>query len=399
MQKYKNQWIVLLLMMMAWGSAGIAHNCIAYLFPFFSERFSMGVEHNGYLSGTLALFWCMSIMICGKLLARFKAQLIMCCGLLIAGVSFCLLSQVESIHFVYIFIALAGLGCGTVVPTSFALLTEYSDPKRRGMFFGAAQSSYTLIGAAIGTVIFTRLANTTIGWQGSFTIIGVILFLVLILIFFSRHRLFYKTKTEEEKRKSSLKDVLRYKDVILTTVLACLAMMWYFTTASYGIIYLISTKGITAVQAGAIFSGFGIGGFIGEFGGPSLSDYLGRKRTAFMLVALGGLSFLAFLRFDASQWVTAFLLAAASCFMSGAMIILNSVIPSESVPEALSARATSFTPAMGEFVGGVFAPIVVGLLTKNAPIESIMYGIACLPILVCVGVFFLKETLLHTDQK
>lgn len=391
MQKYKYQWYILFLMMLVWGGGGIAHNCITYLFPYFSKSFLLGMEHNGYLSGILALFWCMSILICGKLLAYFKAKNIMCCGILLASVSFLFLSFTNDISFVYILIAFAGFGCGSIVPTSFSILTKYCDPKRRGLFFGAAQSSYTLIGSAIGTIIFTRFANSEIGWQGSFLIIGIILCIVCVLIL-SCQNIFRGKKEIIEIRENNLTEVLKYKNILLATFLTCLAMMWYFTTASYGIIYLNLSREVSIVQAGAVFSGFGIGGFIGEFLGPTISDYFGRKKTVAILASLGGLAFFTFVKMDVSWGLTTFLLAMASCFMSGAMIILNSVIPSESVPIYLSDRATSFTPAMGEIFGGVFAPIIVGFLTKTIAIENILVGITVLPLLICIGAVFFKET-------
>ncbi len=74
--------------------------------------------------------------------------------------------------------------------------------------------------------------------------------------------------------------------------------------------------------------------------------------------------------------------------MSGAMAILNSVVPSESVPSYLVATATAFTPAAGELMGGVAAPVVAGVL-GTAQVMCLLIG--C-PILVFIGVLFLEET-------
>lgn len=56
MKRYPFQWRALLLMILAWGFAGLVHNCVAFLFPYFSETFQLSTAHNGYLTGTLAFF-------------------------------------------------------------------------------------------------------------------------------------------------------------------------------------------------------------------------------------------------------------------------------------------------------------------------------------------------------
>lgn len=78
--------------------------------------------------------------------------------------------------------------------------------------------------------------------------------------------------------------------------------------------------------------------------------------------------------------------------MSGAMAILNSVVPSESVPPHLVATATAFTPACGEFVGGVIAPVLAGILSGALGTTQVMLLLAVLPVIIWIGLLFLRET-------
>ena len=57
-------------MMLAWSVIGLVHNGISFLFPYFSETFALSTAHNGYLTGTLALFWTLSILVNGPLADR-----------------------------------------------------------------------------------------------------------------------------------------------------------------------------------------------------------------------------------------------------------------------------------------------------------------------------------------
>ena len=74
------------------------------------------------------------------------------------------------------------------------------------------------------------------------------------------------------------------------------------------------------------------------------------------------------------------------------MAILNSVVPSESVPSYLVATATAFTPAAGELMGGVAAPVVAGTLSGILGTAQGMVLLIGLPVLVFIGVLFLEET-------
>ncbi len=311
------------------------------------------------------------------------------------GVQTCALpiSLSQKVAMLYLFTAVAGFGCGSIVSSSLSFLAEQSDPKNRGLFYGTAQSSFTLIGSAAGSLVFTRLAASSAGWRGCYLLMAGLIFFVAVLIFTLGHNIPRRADvTAQTEERQSFRKLLAYKNVILSTVLACLAMMWYFTVAAFTILYLMETGNMTAVAAGAIFAGFGTGGFIGEFGAPLVSDRLGRKLTALVATAAGTLCFAAFVLLDLPAGMMTLAIAGASFFMSGAMAILNSVVPSESVPSYLVATATAFTPAAGELMGGVAAPVAAGVLSGVLGTAQVMYLLIGLPILVFIGVLFLEET-------
>lgn len=274
-------------MMLAWSVIGLVHNGISFLFPHFSETFALSTAHNGYLTGTLAFFWTLSILVNGPLADRIGQVRLMVPGLVLGAVAFGLSAAVGSVALLYVLTALAGFGCGAIVPASLSFLAEQSAPEKRGLFYGAAQSSYTLIGSAIGAVVFTRLAATAVGWRGSYLVIAGLLALGALLLFVCGRGIPRSSETTSGD-KQSFRALLRHRNVVLSTVLACLAMMWYFTVAAYTILYLMEARALSAVAAGAIFAGFGGGGFIGEFGAPFVSDRLGRKTTVVLAAVLGG---------------------------------------------------------------------------------------------------------------
>lgn len=380
-------------MVLAWGFAGLVHNCVAFLFPYFSVEFQLDTAHNGYLAAVLALFWTLSILICGPKANTLGQVQVMVPGLFLGAVALAALALSQKVAMLYLFTAVAGFGCGSIVSSSLSFLAEQSDPKNRGLFYGTAQSSFTLIGSAAGSLVFTRLAASSAGWRGGYLLMAGLIFFAAVLIFTLGHNIPRRADvTAQTEERQSFRKLLAYKNVILSTVLACLAMMWYFTVAAFTILYLMETGNMTAVAAGAIFAGFGTGGFIGEFGAPLVSDRLGRKLTALVATAAGTLCFAAFVLLDLPAGMMTLAIAGASFFMSGAMAILNSVVPSESVPSYLVATATAFTPAAGELMGGVAAPVAAGVLSGVLGTAQVMYLLIGLPILVFIGVLFLEET-------
>lgn len=392
MKQYLYQWRVLGLMILAWSFVGLVHNCVSFLFPYFSVEFEIGSQHNGYLTGILAFFWTLSILYCGPK-ANKKGQLhVMLPMLALAAIALGAMMLSKNIIMLYVLIAVAGFGCGSVVPTSLSFLAEQSNPKNRGAFFGIAQASYTLVGSAIGSVIFTRLAATSVGWRGCYFLLSVLVLSAVIIIYFAGRKIPRADEERDNKKKQNFCQLLAYKNVLLSTVLAICVMMWYFTVAAFTILYLMEAKNLSIIESGAIFAGFGVGGFIGEFATPILSDYVGRKKTVLFAVILGTLCFASFLFLELSSMLMTLSIAGASLCMSGAMPILNSVIPSESVPKEFVALATSFTSAAGELVGGVVSPVIFGLLSSIFSMTLLMNTLILLPVFVIVGACFLKET-------
>lgn len=391
MKTFGYQWRALFLMVLAWSFGGLAHNCVSFLFPYLSAEFGLSTQHNGYLTATLALFWTTSIIVCGRKADKIGQVKVMVPGLFVGALALGAMAMAQNVVMLYVLVVIVGFGCGSMCSPSLSFLAEQSDPRKRGLFFGVAMSSFSLVGSALGSLVFTRIGASEAGWRGSFLIMAALVMLTAALIFVLGHKI-PRGYREESGEKHSFKELFAYKNVILSTALACAGMMWYFAVAAFTILYLMEAKSLSAVEAGAIFAGFGIGGFIGEFCAPIVSDYIGRKTTAIGATIIGGLCYMAFIFVPLPAFMMTLAIACASLFVSGGMAILNSVVPSESVPPQLVATATSFSPAAGEFMGGVVAPVLVGALSNILGLTMVMYLLMILPVIELVGAFFLKET-------
>ena len=137
MKRYPYQWLALCLMTMAWGISGLVHNCVAFLFPFFSIEYSLGTEHNGYLTATIAFFWTISIIICGKKGDKHgQIQIMMPC-LAIGATALFGLALLQNIVLFYIVIAVAGFGCGSICSTVVCPFWQNRAIRKKEVYFTA----------------------------------------------------------------------------------------------------------------------------------------------------------------------------------------------------------------------------------------------------------------------
>ena len=128
---------------------------------------------------------------------------------------------------------------------------------------------------------------------------------------------------------------------------------------------------------------------------PALSDKTGRKRTVVVAMALGAISFFGFVVIPMNAWGMTLALGSASLFMSGAMNIVATVIPSESVPEHLISSATALTTSIGECVGGVMGPFAIGAVLSLLTFQQVYIVLAVVPFIVLLCAILLKKDKYH----
>lgn len=394
MSKYQSQWAVLGLLFLAWGMIGLARNAINYLFPYIQVEFALGSGHMGFLSATLAICWALGIVFSGKYYNQLGAVKIMVPGLILAALATAGLGLSAQVVLLYLFVGLIGLGAGVICTPSFSLLATYSDPRKRGMFMGIMQSAFQLIGVAGGSILLSYLGQVS-GWRGSYFVLSGVFVAFAMFLFYSLQKLnpntppVVATQVKQREEKSSL---FRSRNMKIASVATCFCTIWSFTVTAYTIIYLIEGRGFSAVTAGIIFSGFGLGGFLGNILGATISDFLGRKPSIMFCCLCNVGFFMTFLTIDAGPMVLAGLLFASSFFYSGMSPIVITIIPSEAVATDLIAKATALTPSIGEVFGGVLAPVLAGICLSYLPIGAIMQVLSFAPLLVLGLSFFLEET-------
>lgn len=394
---------LVVLMALAWGVAGIAHNATPLLFPFFADQFGLTTQSNGYLASTFSGCWVISILVSGIVGPKIGNIKYLTGCFILAALAIIGISLAANSIFLYAFVGIAGFGAGSVVPISFSVLAKYTNPKNRGLFFGLVMACYVFIGTAGAATLLPNLAVWK-NWNFSFLVLAVLFFGVVIFFFLMRavdadiaknkaaeRAAAADTETDHTSQMELFKQLFHYRNIWVTVICGPAISIWFLTVCAYSVLYLMEAHGFDPVTAAFVFNGFGIGSAFGDLL-PILSDQIGRRVTIFLATVVGMFCFGCYLLLELSIPLMMIFFGISGFLFSGVMSLFFSIVPSEAVPENLLETATTYNPAFTEFMGGTLAPSLVAMLTAFLSLTTIMYILLFLPAIALVGVFFMKET-------
>jgi predicted MFS family arabinose efflux permease len=190
---------------------------------------------------------------------------------------------------------------------------------------------------------------------------------------------------------AALAALWRIPNMRLALAVAGLFTAWLAVQNSFLALYLVQAKGLTPQQMGVALSMGGIAAVIGGLAFPALSDRIGRKPVCVIGCFAGVFSPLALL------WLPGDPVLLAGAILIGWLPLgiaplYCAVIPSESVPPALTTSAIGLSMGVAELLGGVVAPFAAGQAADAFGLAATLW--LCLGCAVAAGVFALglRET-------
>jgi MFS family permease len=167
------------------------------------------------------------------------------------------------------------------------------------------------------------------------------------------------------------------------------AMLTAYLTAPVG-----AGLGLDAVTAGNVFSAVGIGGCIGQFAMPALSDIIGRKISTLASYILAAVFLYFFTQAGPENTTTLWiLLFFASMFNFAALAILAGPVAAEAAPPGMLASMAGFVIFSGEFVGGGAAPMIATTIAGGEyGLKGVLYFAISGLVVGFIVALFLKET-------
>jgi sugar phosphate permease len=238
-------------------------------------------------------------------------------------------------------------------------------------------------------IVLVALA-TNYGWRSAFFLAGAPGVVLAALAFF-----FIKetkaTQVTEKKQKTSVANLLEYRNVWVPVLLTCCMLTWIYAQVTYMPKYLISIKHFTEEDMGKTMSVFALGGIIWGVVGPSLSDEFGRKPIAIILLFISALMPISVI-YSGKNFLSLAPLVLLGSSISGCFPIVLATIPSETMPRQYIAQTLGLVGGIGELVGGFIAPAAAGWSADQFGLHAPFFIAAGAAISAGLMAFLLRET-------
>ena len=242
-------------------------------------------QDAGTIIGALGLSWGIFAIIMGGMSDKIGLRKV----LIPAIIGFSLLSGLSGMATGLMSLVLIrvvmGFTEGSFAPTSFAATNDASHPTRLGINQGLQQCGFALFGLAFAPIIATQLLQF-MSWRWVFVMVAVPgLILGMLMYFVIReplNRAAAGRGNPHAAPKGNWSEVLKSRNIVLSMAALFCAMTGVFVLSGMLSIYLTAYLKLTLQQTGFVASAVGLGGFIGQFAWPGISDMLGRRPTAIL---------------------------------------------------------------------------------------------------------------------
>ncbi len=390
------EWGIVTLLAFLGGIVMMDRLAIVYLFPFIIPEFRISYAQAGALTSVLAITSAFAIWLFGGLSDRYGRKIILIPAILFFSLMSWFSGATQNLFQMFLARGLMGIGLGAVVPAAIATIALESTPARRGLNFGVQQSLAPLISIGLGAILVTQLTSL-MSWRMVFFVVGIpgLLFGVL-LYFYMREP---KPIVSEPPGGWAGAPVrpgffapLKYRNVIVSSIVNFLMMCCLFVFATFSIVYLTRDLGLPIANAGVLISLLGFSGFIGCILLPLVSDHVGRKAVIIPCLFATGVALWGFILSGSNSLFLAVTIFIAGLAIGGIAPIALSALTTESVPPYLAATASGIPASFGEIFGSALMPFVAGYLSDLYGLKTALVFSAVAPLIAGIAGFFYEET-------
>ena len=333
----------------------------------------------GNLVGALGIAWGISAFVLGNVSDRLGRRKVLAPAVIFFSLMSVFTGLVQTLMALVLIRVLMGIAEGAVAATGVATSVEASHPSRRGMNNGIFQCGFALFGLALAPILATQLLQY-MHWQYVFMVVSVPGLIIAGFMWFTIHDKMAGAEVHASHaagRSPSLGDMFHHKNVLLAMINLLCAMAGVFVMSAMMPNYLTGDQSylhLTVQQMGFVTAAIGVGGVLGQFGMPALSDVLGRKPTVTGAFAVSAVFLYIFTRQGAESPATLFgLLFIASICNLGALSVIAGPIAAEAAPPGLMAAVAGLVIGAGEVFGGGVAPVIAGNIAVKYGIQYTMY--------------------------
>ena len=248
----------------------------------------------------------------------------------------------------------SGVGAAVIFPNANATVADTFPFRERGRAIAAVIGMNTMA-SVVGVPIAGIVAEAT-SWRVSVAIVGLLSLAAALIVLF---RLPRRQGTNREARIRALYAlIIRDRSAIAIIVSSFLGALYWFTWATYLVVFFQRTYGLSEGLAATVALTQGLGVIIGSQIGGRMGDRLGHRRIVAGAIATSASILFVQTNVPLPLAVVALLNLLLSCVI-GARFATNNALMSEQVLEArgtmlaLSASVASMAIVVGATVGGL----------------------------------------------
>ncbi|HXS31897.1 MAG TPA: MFS transporter, partial [Steroidobacteraceae bacterium] len=278
------EWKIILLLSITFGLVGLDRFVLPIILqsPNSTMAADLGLtpQDGGTLAGYLGMAWGISAFVMGYLADRVGRRAVLVPAILVFSLMSAASGMVGSLMGLVFVRVIMGISEGPVASTGVAVAVEATKAERRGLNNGIFQCMISLFGLALAPLIATRLLENH-SWKTVFMLVGAPGVIVAIIMWFVVREPLKRADTGHGGGGGPFLSMFAHRNAKVAPLTLICAMGGIFVIAALLTAYLTAPVGaglgLDPVTAGNVFSAVGIGGCIGQFAMPALSDIIGRK--------------------------------------------------------------------------------------------------------------------------
>ncbi len=386
---YENGLLVLL--SVTFGLVFVDRFALVYLSPFIAKDLGLNNTQIGLLVAALSISWAISgYFTTAWAEAKNKKKTVFIASVILFSLASITSGLVTGFIMLVLCRLMMGFFEGPTLPLIQSFIAKEASPNRADLNMGILQSfGSTLFGFLIAPLLLVALA-TQFGWRSTFFLAGAPGLIMAFLCW-----KFIKPSTAETNAKAvdtslSFSQLLDYKNMRVSIVMACLLMTWLNSCMTFMPKFFTEIQGFTGEEMGKTLGLMGLSSLISGVFVTALSDKFGRMPIIRIFILIGFIFPLAIVLLKGSgiQIPVMFI----GYFMFGTFPIILGAIPASTVPSHSTSKAIGLVASSGEFFGGVIMPFVCGILADKFGLNAPFYVALVAAVLALIVSFSLIET-------
>jgi len=394
-----------ILLGLIWGFIAIQRIVIAIIMPAIQADMKFSYTDVGMIISITGLIWAFGTIIWASIGDQYGRRPVIVFCTILASVFSWMTGMVHTLGGMLAVRGILGFFEGGPWGPAVATVGEEAPEEKRGTLVSLIPGSFFLIGICLGPMLAVWLL-THYGWRPVFYVISIPGVILAIICWFFMHepasvaagikarKAGQKRVVMQQGQKVKLSDVLKYKNVIISTINSIPVMAWLWIYSGFSALFLVKVHNMSMEGIGLVMSASGIGGFLGMVIMGRLSDGIGRKAAIMLsglLCCLSGLAIIA-MPVGASLGGFAVLFFFWGMFGGAFFPLYLGTLPAESVPPEFAGTAIGVPTAVGEIIGAAIMPTIAGALADMFSLYAPMWMAAISGLVIMVVSVLYVET-------